>query len=90
MLSENVSRVPEGLYAIMDLSRWCSHERLARAHLAAPAERATHSAAAVGVSAASPGLPRLTPESCVYSAEACMRCLATMSPAIACVIRLGR
>jgi hypothetical protein len=67
VLSDDASRVPEGLYTILDLSRWCSPAQLA--HLAAPAEPVAHSVAAGGVSAASPGLPRFTAENCVYSAE---------------------
>jgi hypothetical protein len=67
VLSDDASRVPEGLYSVLDLSRWCSPAQLA--HLAAPAEPVAHSVAVGGVSAASPGLPRLTAENCVYSAE---------------------
>ena len=67
VLSADASRVPEGLYAILDLSRWCSPAQLA--HLAAPAEPVARSIAAVGVSAASPVLPRFTAENCVYSAD---------------------
>ena len=59
--------MPEGLYSILDLSRWCSPAQLA--HLAAPAEPVARSVAAGGVSAASPGLPRFTAENCVYTAE---------------------
>ena len=67
VLSDDASRVPEGLYTILDLSRWCSPAQLA--HLAAPAEPVAHSVAVGGVSAASPGLPRFTAENCVYTAE---------------------
>jgi hypothetical protein len=67
VLSEDASRVPEGLYDIMDLSRWCTPAQLA--HLATPAAPVPLSVAAVGVSAASTGLPRFTAENCVYSAD---------------------